>query len=141
MYLFKLEFLSFLDICPGVGLLDHIATLFLVFKLISILFSIVTLPIYIPTHSAGWGSLFSTLSLAFIICRLFWIFVDFLLMTILTGVNYFTVVLICIPLIMSDVEHLFMCLLAICIWTFFQWVLGTTGSSLVAQLVKNPPAM
>ena len=53
MYLFKLEFLSFLDICPGVGLLDHIATLFLVFKLISILFSIVTLPIYIPTTSAA----------------------------------------------------------------------------------------
>ena len=62
-------------------------------------------------------------------------------MTILTGVNYFTVVLICIPLIMSDVEHLFTCLLAISIWTFFRWVLGTIGSSLVAQLVKNPPAM
>ena len=42
---------------------------------------------------------------------------------------------------MSDVEHLFTCLLAISIWTFFQWVLGTIGSSLVAQLVKNPPAM
>ena len=31
MYLFKLEFSSFLDICPGVGLLDHIVVLFLVF--------------------------------------------------------------------------------------------------------------
>ena len=27
MYLFKLEFSSFLDICPGVGLLDHMVTL------------------------------------------------------------------------------------------------------------------
>ena len=43
MYLFKLQFS--LDICPGVGLLDHIA-LFLAFRETSILLSTVAVPTY-----------------------------------------------------------------------------------------------
>ena len=69
MYLFSLEFYSFLNICPRVRLLDQILALFLVFWGNSILFSTVAVPIYTPTNSVG-GFPFPTACLAFIIYRL-----------------------------------------------------------------------
>ena len=54
---------------PEVKLLSHMAVLFLICWGISILFSTVATPIYIPINSA-YGSLF-TISLSLVICRLF----------------------------------------------------------------------
>jgi len=55
MYLFELWFP--LDICPVAVLLGYMVGLFLVFKGISILFSIVAVPVYISTNTVGGGSI------------------------------------------------------------------------------------
>ena len=69
MYLFQLYFSQ--GICPVLGLLSHMVVLFLAFKGISILFSIVAGSICISTNSARGFPFLHTLSLSLIVCRFF----------------------------------------------------------------------
>ena len=110
LWIFVYEFLcrhmfSFLlGIYLGVELLGHVVILLIYLTLwrTTELFFKVDAPLYIPTISPHFCK-YSLLS-------------DFLILAMLVGVKcYLIVILICICLVANHVEHLFICLVAICI--------------------------
>ena len=94
----------FLDICPGVGSLGHMAVLFLVF-----LWNLHTL-----LHGSCTNSHHQFMRVAFSLHpQLHLLFVFSLITVIIAGVRWYLIlVLISISLAINHVKHLFMCLLA-----------------------------
>ena len=96
-------------------LLDHMVVLFLIFWGTSILFYIVVASIYIPTNTAQVFPFLHIFANNCYFLGCLCVFVFLFVIVILTSVRwYLTVDLICISVMINNVDHLFMYLLVIC---------------------------
>ena len=118
-YLFETLLSILLDIYPEVALLDHMVVLFFIFWVTIVLFSIEVAPFYIPISGVqGFQFIHILANTCYIVFFLFVLF--FWIIAILMGVRWYLIMILTrISLVISDFEHLLMCLLGVYVYIFF----------------------